>query len=180
MDKKIKTEIAVGIVVIIAILIGGFIWLGSQKNNPQSNTNKKEESGILGALDKQKQEAIQKAKEATLKSRIIELGLLLETWYDSNKQSYANFIETKSNVDKISAIAAKVKSESNGRMELEYNIYSTKSDYVVKIKAKGDNNFYCTNSELLLKPAPETFQIIDINGDNFTSKNNCDNKPLNN
>jgi hypothetical protein len=179
MDKKIKTEIAVGVVIIITILIGGLFWLGSQKNmqqNGEGASKKQEESGILSALDKQKQEAVKKANEARLKATIINIVLLLENWYEANKQSFASFIDTKSNLDQVQAIASQIKNE--GRMELEYNIYSTKSDYVVKIKAKGDSNFYCTNSELLLKPAPQTFQTIDIIGDNFTSKNNCDGNPL--
>ena len=33
MDKKISIEIAVGIIVIIAVIIGGSIWLNSQKEN---------------------------------------------------------------------------------------------------------------------------------------------------
>lgn len=176
MDKKIKTELAVGIVLIFAILFGGLFWLGSHKNATKQDGVSKQETGILGELDKQKQEAVKKANEARLKATIINIGLLLENWYEANKQSFANFIDTKSNIDQVQAIANQIKNE--GRMELEYSIYSTKSDYVVKIKAKGDNNFYCTNSELLLKPAPQTFQLIDVSGDNFVSKNNCDGKPL--
>lgn len=123
--------------------------------------------------------AIQKYKDARLSAAIIGIGLALDDWYAINKENYLGFIENKSNVDKINGMMAEIKNE--GKIEVEYNIYTVSQDYVVKLRAKGDSSFYCTNFDILSEKAktPDVpFQPIAASGDNFMSKVNCDGGPM--
>lgn len=126
-----------------------------------------------------KSSAVSKYKEAILEGTIIDIGLTLDDWYLTNKESYLGFLENKANADKINGMMSEIK--NRGIIEAEYSIYTISQNYVVKLRAKGDSNFYCINFQLLSESAksPEiTFKTIAVSGDNFTSKNNCDGKPL--
>lgn len=75
MNKKIKTEIAIGIILIIAIVAGGLIWLSGKQRFPAVNQNKKAQTLSVPIED---QERMQQENSA-IKEKIYAVDELVNS-----------------------------------------------------------------------------------------------------
>ena len=119
------------IVVIVAVVILGlFIWIGRSFDKTQNNF-KVEKSVALG-----------KMKEAVLNGATVNIVIMADDYYQKN--STGIFEKDNVSINKVNSYLAGIKSER--RIDVEYFVHSSKTNYVVKTRAKGDSNFHCLDT----------------------------------
>lgn len=151
---------AIIIVVIIAVVIlGVLIWFNQAKP-----LNKE-----IGNLQAEKGSVLVKMQDTSLKAATLNLVIMAEDYYAKNPTGV--FEKDSNSITQINNYLAGVKSQYG--VDIDYFIYSTKTNFVVKTKAKDGNNFYCLDSiSQAVQPT-----IIDSLKD-FTAKTDCTGAPL--
>ena len=125
------------IVVIIALIIlGFFVWVGQSR--PLDKT--------LSNLQAERSVAQEKLKDNVLNVATLDIVLMADDYYQKNPTGV--FEKDANSINKVNNYLAGIKSERG--IDVEYFVYSTKTNYVVKTRAKDATNFYC------LDPATES------------------------
>ncbi len=151
---------AIIIVVVIALLIlGAFIWLNQAKPLDKAINN----------LQQEKSANLVKMQDASLKSATLKLVIMAEDYYAKNPTGV--FEKDNNSITQINSYFTGVKSQFG--IDIDYFIYSTKTNYVVKTKAKDANSFYCLDSI-----SQEVQPTITESITNFTTTTDCSGAPL--
>lgn len=121
------------IVIVIAVgILGLFIWIGQSK--PLDKT--------LNNLQAEKAANLEKMKDAVLNGATLNIVIMGDDYYQKNPTGI--FEKDTASISKINNYLAGIKSDRG--IDVEYFVHSTKTNYVVKVRAKGASNFYCLDT----------------------------------
>lgn len=154
MRKSIFIVVGIGLIILLLFILGTR-FLESRKSE----------------LNSAAQEARMKADDAAIKSKILELSLVLEDWYDQNGKSYANFTGYQPNNDNVQNSIDTLGREKS--IQLNYFIASTKEHYVVRVESLDQRKLYCIDSS-----SPNVSESTSLAEEVFRSKTNCNGKSL--
>ncbi len=153
-----KKSIIIVVVIAVAIL-GLFVWIGQTKPLDKTINNLQAERSVVQ----------EKMKDAVLNGATLNIVIMADDYYQKNPTGI--FEKDTSSIAKVNNYLAGIKNERG--IEVEYFVYSTKTNYVVKTRAKGVTNFYCLDTTTeSVKPT-----IINLETD-FNSANDCKGVPL--
>lgn len=120
------------VVVIAVVVLGLFIWIGQSK--PLDKT--------LNNLQAEKSANLVKMLDAVLNGATLNIFIAVDDFYQKNTTTL--FEKDTASIDKINSQIANIKNTRG--VDVEYFVYSTKTNFVVKTMAKGGNNFYCLDT----------------------------------
>ncbi|MEK7568892.1 MAG: hypothetical protein AAB497_02165 [Patescibacteria group bacterium] len=147
------------VVVIAVVILGFFVWVGQSK--PLDKTLDKTISDLRVA----KSVVLEKLKEAILNETTLQIGVSVDGYYQKNNTGV--FEKDTDSLTKIDNYLAGLK--NNRGIDVEYFVHSTKTNYVVKTKEKGANNFYCLDTTTeSVKPV-----VVEIVNNNFIATTGC-------
>lgn len=147
------------VVVIAFLLLGAFIFLGSDQTGMDN---------VQNGLQEQKTENLKKRDEAVLKSNNPRMALLVDD-YSVTVGTGLDFNADQSNVEKVTQILNEIK-EKTGR-DAEYKIFTTPKNFVVKLRYVGSEDYTCTDSKV-------TNQVVLQSAVDFSAKLDCSGQPL--
>ena len=95
----------------------------------------------------------------------LQIGVSVDGYYQKNNTGV--FEKDTDSLTKIDNYLAGLK--NNRGIDVEYFVHSTKTNYVVKTKEKGANNFYCLDTTTeSVKPV-----VVEIVNNNFIATTGC-------
>ena len=132
-QSTINMKKSIVIVVVIAVVILGlFVWIGASK--PLDKT--------INNLQAQKSVALEKMQDAVLNGATLNIVIAADDYYQKNPTGV--FEKDAASIAKVDNYIAGIKNERN--IDVEYYVHSSKTNYVVKTRAKGASNFYCLDT----------------------------------
>jgi hypothetical protein len=156
-------------------------YLNSNLNNISTQVvqtkNISNDSGPAKIVVKEDNSSLQQYKEETIKGAILELAVAMEDWHKTTRKPFGSFNEEKINSNKLTGIIKRIRGE--GKIELDFAIPATKVDFVVKMRAKGDGDFYCADHYSVTMKPDNGVSLVKLDGNNFNSQTNCIGKSLN-
>ena len=126
-----KKSIIIVVVIAVAIL-GLFVWIGQTKPLDKTINNLQAERSVVQ----------EKMKDAVLNGATLNIVIMADDYYQKNPTGI--FEKDANSVSKVNNYLTGIKNERG--LDVEYFVYSTKTNYVVKTRAKGASNFYCMDS----------------------------------
>jgi len=142
------------VVVIAVVILGLFVWIGQSK--PLDKT--------LENLQAAKSAGLEAMKAAVLNEATLNIALAADSYYQKNPTGV--FEKDTDSMNKINNYLAGKNSQY--QIDVEYFIHSTKTNYVVKTRAKGASNFYCFDTT-----TQQTKPIVVESVNDFTATTDC-------
>ena len=115
---------------------------------------------------------LEKAKDANLKYITFYLRDIVQDWGEQNG-SFESFAENTDNNKKIDIFTKK---QDYTKANVEYKIFTTPNNFVIKVKPVDEKVIYCVDPNIASEDP--YIKIIGFTGDNFDSATNCLNEVL--
>ena len=106
-------------------------------------------------------------KVPVLNMATLNITMMIDTYYKDSVKGKIPFEKDADSITKVNNYIAGVKNERN--LDVEYYINSTRENFVIKTKIKGDNSFNCLDTTSTDSVNPVVVNSIE----KFASSTDC-------